>query len=102
MRSLRSWGMLIAVGGLFGTFIGTALVVSDTHDAGAVGTRTFDLDTVEKLSGGEQKGTAITSRGEVEAGWTTTHTALTKGTSTWSALGRPDGSVLVGVGPEAR
>ena len=102
MRSLRSLGMVLALGGLVGTAIGAALVVSDTHVARAVGTRTFELDTESKLGGGEQKGTAITSLGEVEAGWTTTHAAITKGTSTWSALARPDGSVLVGVGPEAR
>jgi hypothetical protein len=104
MRSLRSWGLVsvVGLGSILGVAFGTALVVSDVHDAGAVGTRTFDLDTADKLSGGEQKGTAITSLGEVEAGWTSTRTSLTKGTSVWSALARPDGSVLIGVGPEAR
>ena len=104
MRSLRSWGLLsvLGLGSMVGVVFGTALVVSDVRDARAVGTRTFDLDTADEFGGGEQKGTAITSIGEVEAGWTSTRTSLTKGTSVWAALSRPDGSVLLGVGPEAR
>jgi len=101
MRSFRS-ALPLVVGLFVGAAAATAWVASDVRDAGAVGTRTFDLDTQEKLSGGEQKGTAITSQGDVEAGWNAAKTALTKGTSVWSALARPDGSVLLGVGPEGR
>jgi len=103
MRSLRSFrSPLLCSALLVGVLGGVALVASDVHDARAVGTRTFDLDTMDKLSGGEQKGTAITSSGEVEAGWATTKTTLVKATSIWSALPRPDGSVLLGGGPEGR
>ena len=35
----------------------------------AVGTRTFELDSLEKLSGGDIKGVAIGSDGVVRAGW---------------------------------
>ncbi len=101
MRSFRS-SLPLVFGLLAGAVAATAWVASDVHDAGAVGTRTFDLDTQDKLSGGEQKGTAITSQGDVEAGWNTAKTTLTKGTSVWSALARPDGSVLLGVGNEGR
>lgn len=97
---MRSFSL--ALGLLLGGVAAATWVTSDVHDAGAVGTRTFDLDTLEKLSGGEQKGTAITSQGDVEAGWTTAKTTLTKGTTVWSALQRADGSVLLGVGNEGR
>jgi hypothetical protein len=97
MRSLS-----LALGLLLGGVTAAAWIASDVHDAGAVGTRNFDLDTQDKLSGGEQKGTAITSQGDVEAGWSTTKTTLTKGTTVWAALARPDGSVLLGVGNEGR
>jgi len=101
MRSFRS-ALPLVVGLFVGAVAAAAWVASDVRDAGAVGTRTFDLDTLEKLSGGEQKGTAITSQGDVEAGWNTAKTTLTRGTSVWSALARPDGSVLLGVGNEGR
>ncbi|MBI2391404.1 MAG: hypothetical protein HYV09_17570 [Deltaproteobacteria bacterium] len=101
MRSFRTALPLVA-GVLLGAASAATWIASDVHEAGAVGTRFFDLDTQEKLSGGEQKGTAITSQGDVEAGWVTAKTTLTKGTSVWSALARPDGSVLLGVGNEGR
>ncbi len=101
MRSLRS-ALPLALGVLFGGVAAVTWIASDVRDAGAVGTRTFDLDTQEKLSGGEQKGTAITSQGDVEAGWSTAKTTLSKGTTVWAALARPDGSVLLGVGNEGR
>ena len=97
---MRSFSL--ALGLLLGSVAAATWIASDVHDAGAVGTRTFDLDTLEKLSGGEQKGTAITSQGDVEAGWTTAKTTLTKGTTVWSSLQRADGSVLLGVGNEGR
>jgi len=101
MRSFRS-ALPLVVGLMLGVAGSFTWIASDVRDAGAVGTRTFDLDTQEKLSGGEQKGTAITSQGDVEAGWATAKTTLTKGTAVWAALARADGSVLLGVGNEGR
>lgn len=101
MRSFRK-ALPLAVGLVFGGVAAATWIASDVRDAGAVGTRVFDLDTQDKLSGGEQKGTAITSSGDVEAGWNAARTTLTKGTAVWSALQRPDGSVLLGVGNEGR
>lgn len=101
MRSLRS-ALPLALGLLLGGVAAVTWVASDVRDAGAVGTRTFDLDTQDKLSGGEQNGTAITSLGDVEAGWSTAKTTLSKGTTVWAGLARPDGSVLLGVGNEGR
>lgn len=100
MRSFSLARLSLAL--LLGSVGAAAWIASDVQEAGAVGTRTFDLDTQDKLSGGEQKGTAITSQGDVEAGWSTAKTTLTKGTTVWSSLQRADGSVLLGVGNEGR
>jgi hypothetical protein len=72
-------------------------------DARAVGTRTFELDTLEKLSGGDLKGVSVESDGVVRAGWTLGNVALPAGTGTTAtcALALADGSVLVGTGPSA-
>ena len=42
-------------------------MVTSSH---AVGTRTFDLDTIQKLSGGDLEGVAVSSDGVVRAGLT--------------------------------
>jgi len=72
-------------------------------DARAVGTRTFELDSLEKLSGGDLKGVAVESDGVVRAGWTLGHVPLPAGAGTTAtcALALPDGSVLVGTGPSS-
>src|SRR5438445_9629169 len=98
MNMLRSRMVVVALGALGAVVVSTL----DARDAHAVGTRTFDLDTAEKLSGGDQNGTAVTSNGEVVAGWTTARTALSGGVGVRSALARPDGSILIGVAPEGR
>jgi hypothetical protein len=76
-----------------------ALVASG---AGAVGTRTFELDTLEELSGGDLKGVAISSDGVVRAGWTLGAIPLQDATAGWSALTLADGSTLVGTSPEGK
>jgi hypothetical protein len=63
----------------------------------AVGTRTFELDTIEKLSGGDLKGVAVGSDGIVRAGWTLGDVPLTDATASWAAVELADHSVLVGV-----
>jgi hypothetical protein len=69
--------------------------------ASAVGTRVFELDSLEKLSGGELQGVAVGSDGVVRAGWTLSNLDLPPdaGTTVACALALPDGSVLVGTGP---
>jgi hypothetical protein len=71
--------------------------------AQAVGTRVFELDSLEKLSGGELQGVAVGSDGVVRAGWTLSNLALPpdSGTTVTCALALPDASVLVGTGPAA-
>ena len=64
--------------------------------AAAVGTRVFDLDTLEKLSGGDLKGVAVSSDGRVRAGLSLGSTPLPDATAVYTALTLADGSVLVG------
>jgi hypothetical protein len=71
------------------------------RDARAVGTRTFELDTLERLSGGDLKGVSVGSDGVVRAGWTLGSVPLPEGSGVTAtcAVELPDGSVLVGTGP---
>jgi hypothetical protein len=68
-----------------------------------VGTRIFELDSLEKLSGGELVGVTVGSDGVVRAGWTLSHLALPPdaGTTATCALALADGSALIGTGPAA-
>jgi hypothetical protein len=70
--------------------------------ASAVGTRTFDLDTLDEFSGGDLKGVAVSSDGAVRAGWTTGTVPLTDATASFSALALADGSTLVGTSPNGK
>ncbi len=73
------------------------------HPADAVGTRTFELDTLEELSGGDLKGVAVSSDGTVRAGFTFSSAALGEGASAvFSVLPLADGSVLLGTSPNGK
>jgi hypothetical protein len=76
-------------------------IVGDAGDARAVGTRTFDLDSLEKLSGGDLKGVSVGSDGVVRAGWTLGNVPLPPdaGNTVTCAIELADGSILVGTGP---
>ncbi len=73
-----------------------------THDAGAVGTRTFDLDTIDEFSGGDLRGVSVSSDGGVRAGWTLGATPLIDSSASFSTLALADGSVLVGTSPSGK
>ena len=70
--------------------------------ADAVGTRTFLLDTLDDLKGGDLTGVAVDSNGNVRAGFTLGSTPITDANSVWSALVLPDGAVLLGTGNEGK
>jgi hypothetical protein len=72
-----------------------------TGDARAVGTRTFELDSLERLTGGDLKGVTVGSDGVVRAGWTIGNVPFPEGSGTTAtcAVALADGSVLVGTGP---
>src|SRR5262245_12515431 len=64
----------------------------------AVGTRTFELNTLDELSGGDLKGTTVDSFGRVRAGFDLGALPLGEAISIWSALVEPGGAVLLGTG----
>lgn len=73
-----------------------------TNDARAVGTRTFVLDTLDKLSGGDLKGVAVSSDGAVRAGFTLGNAAMPDASASFSALALADGSALIGTSPSGK
>lgn len=73
-----------------------------TKDAGAVGTRTFVLDTLDKLSGGDLKGVSVSSDGAVRAGFTLGNAPIPEASATFAATTLADGSVLVGTSPHGK
>jgi hypothetical protein len=88
----------------FASFVAAAAFAAWTSfgsDAGAVGTRTFELDSLDKMSGGDSEGVTVGSDGVVRAGWTLGNAPLPAdaGTTAICALTLADGSVLVGTGP---
>lgn len=70
--------------------------------AHASGTRSFTLDSLERLSGGDLKGTSISSDGVVRAGWAFSNAALPEASSVFSAFTQADGSILVGTSPSGK
>src|SRR5215510_16111855 len=64
----------------------------------AVGTRTFELNTLDELSGGDLKGTMVDSLGRVRAGFDLGALPIGEATSIWSALVEPGGGVILGTG----
>src|SRR5687767_4095503 len=70
--------------------------------AGAVGTRTFQLDTLDEFKGGDLTGVSIDSQGSVRAGLTLGSTPITDASSVWSAVETADGSVFLGTGNEGK
>ena len=76
--------------------------VSSVTDARAVGTRTFVLDTLDKLSGGDLKGVAVSSDGGVRAGFTLGNAPIPEASASFSALTLADGSVLIGTSPHGK
>lgn len=83
----------------FGLIFGAFFVA---RDSAAVGTRTFDLDTLEEFSGGDLHGVAVSSDGAVRTGWTLGDVPLTDASASFSALALNDGSVLVGTSPNGK
>ncbi|HZU85454.1 MAG TPA: hypothetical protein VE987_21130 [Polyangiaceae bacterium] len=86
---------------LFLTAAATLAAIVVHREARAVGTRTFELRSIEDLSGGDLAGVSVGSDGVVRAGWTLGSVALPAeaGTTAACAVALGDGSVLVGTGP---
>ena len=72
--------------------------LSASVPAHAVGTRTFDLDTIDELSGGDFRGVSIDSQGRIRAGWNLGDLTLAETSTVLSSLVLDDGAVLLGTG----
>jgi hypothetical protein len=70
--------------------------------AHAVGTRTFQLDSLDDLKGGDLAGVSVDSNGNVRAGLNLGSTPVPDATSVWSSVVLPDGTVLLGTGNEGK
>src|SRR5579859_3205641 len=94
-EGMRTRALCVACAALVGALV--------ARDARAVGTRTFELDTLDRLSGGDLKGVSVGSDGVVRAGWTLGDVPLPEGSGTTAtcSLVLADGSVLVGTGPSS-
>src|SRR4051812_36031979 len=68
----------------------------------AVGTRRFELQRGKDFQGGDLKGVAIDSAGRVPGGLNLGAQPVPDAQAVWSALPRPDGSLLLGTGNEGK
>ena len=76
--------------------------LGSSTDARAVGTRTFVLDTLDKLSGGDLKGVAVSSDGTVRAGFTLGNAPIPEASASFAALTLTDGTTLIGTSPQGK
>lgn len=72
------------------------------RDAAAVGTRTFVLDSQDKMSGGDLKGVSVSSDGTVRAGFTLGNAPVPDATTIFAATTLSDGSTLIGTSPNGK
>jgi hypothetical protein len=70
--------------------------------AHAVGTRTFELDSLGDLKGGDMTGVSADSNGNLAAGLNLGSTPIPDASSVWSSVVLPDGSVLLGTGSDGK
>ena len=80
----------------------TVVLALASGSASAVGTRTFELRKGDDFKGGDLKGVAVDSSGEVHAGFNLGNAPTSDATAIWSGLVQKDGSVLLGTGNEGR
>src|SRR5262249_20265931 len=71
-------------------------------EAGAVGTRTFQLDALDDFKGGDFTGTSVASNGNLRAGLALGSTPVTDAQSVWSSVVLGDGTVLLGTGNDGK
>lgn len=83
-----------------GSLILSSLAVAEPSLA--VGTRRFELSKGKDFEGGDLKGVAIDSAGRVHAGLNLGALPVADAQAIWSALPRPDGSLLLGTGNEGK
>lgn len=80
-------------------FAFAALTASPAH---AVGTRTFQLDSLDDFKGGDFTGTSVDSNGNLRAGLALGVIPIADAQSVWSNVVLGDGTVLLGTGNEGK
>src|SRR6185295_15489404 len=70
--------------------------------AGAVGTRNFQLNSLDEFKGGDLTGVSIDSNGNVRAGLSLGSLPIPDASSVWSSVELADGSVLLGTGSDGK
>src|SRR5664280_1880527 len=86
----------------FVLWLGFLALSAVSSSALAVGTRHWVLERGEDFKGGDLKGVAIDSSGKLRAGFDLGRIPVDGESIIWSALARPDGSMLLGTGNEGR
>jgi len=84
------------------TIAPAAVACVTTLPALAVGTRLFQMDSLDDLSGGDLQGVAIDSRGTIRPGLDLGKVPMTDAQTTWASVLLGDGSILVGTGNEGK
>ena len=84
------------------TMLAVFVMLTQTDDASAVGTRTFTLDTLDAMKGGELEGTSVDSLGRVRAGFVLGNMPIGDASAVWCSLVMPDGAVLLGTGNDGK
>jgi hypothetical protein len=87
------------------SLLSLAALATATFSAGsadAVGTRTFDMSSMEDLASGDLTGVAVDGRGVVRAGLQLGKTTVDGAESAFQSVLLPDGSVLIGTGSEGK
>lgn len=100
VRVTRSLGRSLARATLGVGVVLAPLLVAE--DAGAVGTRTFVLDSHDKMTGGDLMGVSVSSDGTVRAGFTLGSAPIADATTVFSAIRLADGSTLIGTSPNGK
>jgi hypothetical protein len=82
--------------------ISVAAVWISAAPASAVGTRSFQLTTLDDFKGGDLTGVSVDAHGNVRAGLNLGSIPIPEATSVWSSALLGDGSVLLGTGSEGK
>lgn len=84
------------------SFVASVGLVCAASSAEAVGTRSFDMSSLEDLATGDLTGVTVDSKGVVRPGWGLGKTPVDDAQSAWGSLVMPDGSILIGTGNEGK
>lgn len=94
---MKKTALLRALGAL-----SVAVVSLLVTPAEAVGTRTFQLDSLDDFKGGDLTAVSIDSSGSLRAGFALGSAPIADATSVWSSAVLGDGTVLLGTGSDGK